>query len=84
MANNIGGGMQNRGCLYSAARKTQEFLFLSLQHQNNRFENVAIFYLTFFHSIAKKHSYEEKILEVYLPRPPSHPPQVTPMTLDVL
>jgi hypothetical protein len=67
------------------ASKTQEFLFLSLQHPNNRLENIAVFfYLTFFHLLAKKYSYEEKILEGHLPPPPPLHPQVTPMTLDVL
>jgi hypothetical protein len=66
LANNIGGGAgQNLlrlssfvngrlRCLYSASSKSRFFIFFSLYHQNNRLENISIFYLSFFKSAAEK------------------------------
>jgi hypothetical protein len=43
------GGNIDRG--YSAGFK---FIFVSLLHPNNRFENICILYLPLFNSVAKK------------------------------
>jgi len=41
----VGGGDAKLSMPLFWASKTQEFLFLSLQHPNNRLENIAVFFL---------------------------------------
>jgi hypothetical protein len=74
LGGNINHGYEDLASLYSASNKAP--IFSSLHHPNTHFENVSIFYLPLFNSVATKTcSYTEKnIGGAFAP-----PPQVNPM-----
>ena len=55
--------------------------FLSLHHPNNHLENVSIFYLPLFYSVAKKTVLGRKKIEGATP-PPHEPYKVTPTHVE--